>query len=114
MYGPMMLKKAALKGPRARCSSKVTPGTLRRSQRRVRRGNTSMSALGAVPGGDLGAGPKAQPQADPFDVALGRALVDAQARRDLAVRAPLADQLRHLPLASGQPVGAAPGDGPAE
>ena len=119
MYGSIRLKKAALKRPRAPCTSNAGRGghghggidhesslrrvvghrTVRRSARRVRRGTTPTSkalqgrfVLGDVPGGDLGARPEPQAQADPFDVTLGGTLVDAQARRDLAVGAPLAHQ----------------------
>ena len=141
-YGPIRLKNAALKRPRAPCTSKPVAGDMAMAEsitegpdvaggsvtalcadpaRRVRRGTTptsktvqGRSRLGDVPGGDLGARPEPQAQADPFDVTLGGTLVDAQARRDLAVGAPLAHQARHLALASRQRVGATPWCGQAE
>ena len=57
---------------------------------------------GHPPRRDLGTGSDSQPDADSFDVTLGRPFADHQPFADLAVRQAIRHQCRDLPLPAGQ------------
>src|SRR5919197_6193182 len=81
------------------------------SARRVELGAHPATKLGTglgergtaeCPGGDLCARPQSKLGQDVFEMSAGRTLTDAQARRDVAVAEPLANERDDLALPAGQ------------